>query len=221
MQRWPRTATATAMAEDGSTCLVRRLPWASILRAALLLFLIGAAISSILSCQRLLRQRAQEPAGVSRERRATERQPRPLLGPDRAAVRGGRGHPGREPEAEGPAAAEAGRRPERQARKRTGDKARIVNPQPGGEMGLGRGSCTDRHRSRAARLPWGQEVNPCRGSRVGGSLGERCLGPGSDDVTRLWCSPEAESEAPGASHSWARGGGRRDPKDRGAAAARL
>lgn len=80
MQRRPKTTAAMATAEEGSACLVRRLPWASILRAALLLFVIGTGINSILSSQRLSRQRALESPGVSRDGTATESHVRHLLG---------------------------------------------------------------------------------------------------------------------------------------------
>lgn len=57
------------MAEEGSGCLVRRLPWVTILRVAFLLILIGMVIYCFVCNQRLAQQQQLESSGVSRERR--------------------------------------------------------------------------------------------------------------------------------------------------------
>ncbi|XP_002724014.2 CD70 antigen [Oryctolagus cuniculus] len=55
MQRGPRAA----MAEESTGCVLPRLPWASVLRAALLLALAGVAIHCLVCSQRLARQQQQ------------------------------------------------------------------------------------------------------------------------------------------------------------------
>ncbi|XP_046494635.1 CD70 antigen [Equus quagga] len=59
MQRRPRTT----MAEEGSGCLVRRLPWVTILRVAFLLILIGMVIYCFVCNQRLAQQQQLESSG--------------------------------------------------------------------------------------------------------------------------------------------------------------
>lgn len=103
------------MAEEGScTYLIRRLPWALILRTVSVLLFIVTGICSIVCIQQLAQQHRLESPAVSQEGRIRERHICRLLGsvgtlwrePGGAGVRRGGGKRGTESQAEEPAGAQ-------------------------------------------------------------------------------------------------------------------